>query len=84
MSKLIYIDNIRRFLIEDAQAGNAIYFANHDTLLKLLSYFKVDDIPPMIPPMFWCYGYQFRVMPELQNDEILVTNRRFLYELAFI
>lgn len=80
MSKLIHIDNMSRFLIEDAQADNAIYFANYETLLKLLSYFKADDIPSIIPPMFWCYGYQFRVMPELQNDEILVTNGRFLYE----
>lgn len=80
MSKLIHIDNMSRFLIEDAQADNAIYFANCETLLKLLSYFKIDDIPSIIPPIFWCYGYQFRVMPELQNDEILVTNRRFLYE----
>ena len=74
-SRIIHIDNLQAFFNRHHDiADNLIYFANYDTLVKILVSFRVE-IDAIIPPLFWCYGYQFRALPELQDGEILIIGK---------
>lgn len=72
-SRIIHLDSLNSFLNRHHDiADNAIYFANFNTLIKILSSFKLESVLDITPPIFWCYGYQFRVFAELKDDEVLI------------